>query len=111
MASADSQNILGDYASAAGMGANAAAGLGGIATTTGSNMANSMQNAGAAQAAGINAWGVGINNALTGAGAYGYMGYQNAMNGGIGGGSVWGSNSMGGNGWSPGGYQINMPGG
>ncbi len=76
LASQNYQNILGDYASAAGMGANAAAGLGGIATTTGSNIANTMQNAGAAQAAGINAWGASANNALLNAGAMGMYGYN-----------------------------------
>ncbi len=104
MASQNYQNILGDYASAAGMGANAAAGLGGIATTTGSNIASSMQNAGAAQAAGINAWGAGINNALTGAGAYGYLGYQNAQNG-MGSGGMNGLSPT----WMSGGYTTNMP--
>ncbi len=74
LASQNYQNILGDYASAAGLGENAAAGLGNAATATGQGIAGTLQNAGAASAAGINSMGAGINNALLSAGAYGAMG-------------------------------------
>ena len=83
LASQQYQNLLADYQRAAGMGANAAAGLGQIATTTGANVANTMQNAGAATAAGINSMGAGINNALTNGAAYGAWGLMNSYPSGI----------------------------
>ncbi len=82
LANQNYQTYLGDLAGAVGTGENAAAGVGQLATTTGSNVAQEQMAGGAAAAAGYNGIASGVNNAVQG-GIQGYLGmsYLNQLTG------------------------------
>ena len=82
LANQNYQTYLGDLAGAVGTGENAAAGVGQLATGTGSSIAQEQMAGGAAAAAGYNGIASGVNNAVQG-GIQGYLGmsYLNQLMG------------------------------